>query len=114
VKAASIWPCADRLDRAIAALGALAGKASRPPSDVFLELPGDTYSLVLLSSQVECQQAGLAQPDRPIIFCDKLRQAHEFLSARGTAAGPIQDCRGTQFFEIRDPEGNVIEICKEP
>jgi len=30
------------------------------------------------------------------------------------AAGPIEDGWGTEFFEIRDVENNVIEICKEP
>jgi hypothetical protein len=49
-----------------------------------------------------------------IIFCSKLKKAHEYLRGRGAAAGPIQDSGGAEFFEVRDPEGNVIEICKEP
>jgi len=37
----------------------------------------------------------------------------------GGARGPShsllqQDQESSQFFEIRDPEGNCIEICKEP
>jgi hypothetical protein len=57
--------------------------------------------------------------DRPslvatVIFCDKLKKAHEHLSGRGVLAGPIQDGGDMQFFEIRDIEGNLIEICKEP
>lgn len=28
--------------------------------------------------------------------------------------GAIQEAGGTQFFEVRDPEGNVVEICEEP
>ena len=32
---------------------------------------------------------------------------------RSTGAGPIQGGGGTEFFEIRDSESNVIEICKE-
>ena len=31
-----------------------------------------------------------------------------------TNVGPIQPGGGTEFFEVRDPEGNSIEICKEP
>jgi hypothetical protein len=40
--------------------------------------------------------------------------AHEHLSGRSVLAGPIQDGGGMQFFEIRDTEGHLIEICKEP
>ena len=29
-------------------------------------------------------------------------------------AGPIKDGGDIQFFEIRDIEGHLIEICKEP
>lgn len=49
-----------------------------------------------------------------MIFTNKLKKAHEYLRSRGATPGPIQDGGGTQFFEIRDPEGNIIEICKEP
>jgi hypothetical protein len=28
--------------------------------------------------------------------------------------GPIQDSGDTQFFEIRDTEGHLFEICEEP
>jgi hypothetical protein len=48
------------------------------------------------------------------VFCTNLKKAHEYLLARGVTAGQIQDGGGTQFFELRDLEGNVIEICKEP
>ena len=49
-----------------------------------------------------------------IVFCSKAKKAHEYLQGRGAAPGPIQEGGGTEFFEVRDPEGNVIEICKEP
>jgi len=29
-------------------------------------------------------------------------------------AGPIKDGGDMQFFEIRDIEGHLIEVCKEP
>jgi len=35
-------------------------------------------------------------------------------SSRGVPVGPIQDGGDTEFFEIRDSEGHLIEICKEP
>jgi hypothetical protein len=86
------------------------------PSDVALQLPGHDGPTILLNSKAEIQQAGF---DRPlpvssVIFCNKLKKGHDHLTSRGVLAGPIQDGGDTQFFEIRDTEGNVIEICKEP
>jgi hypothetical protein len=49
-----------------------------------------------------------------VIFCDKLKKANEHFSSRGILVGPIQDGGEMQFFEIRDIEGHLIEICKEP
>ena len=85
------------------------------PSDVALKLPGDPEPRIWLSDRAEVQKAGLQRSDEhPIIFCKKLQKAHEYLSGRGAAPGPIQDGGDTQFFEVRGPEGSVIEICKEP
>jgi hypothetical protein len=49
-----------------------------------------------------------------VIFCNKLQKGHEHLTNHGVLPGPIQDGGDTQFFEIRDSEGHVIQICKEP
>src|SRR5947207_14138467 len=39
----------------------------------------------------------------------------DFLVSRGVNVGDIQqDGQGTHFFEMRDLEGNVIEISEEP
>jgi catechol 2,3-dioxygenase-like lactoylglutathione lyase family enzyme len=86
------------------------------PSDVALALPGDNEPTILLSAQSEVAQAHFDRPS-PVatsIFCDKLKKAHELLSSRGILAGPIQDAGDMQVFEIRDPEGHLIEICREP
>lgn len=86
------------------------------PSDVALTLPGDSEPTIVLSAQSEVAQARFDRPS-PVatsIFCDKLKKAHEHLSSRGVLAGPIQDRGDMRFFEIRDPEGHLIEICKEP
>ena len=86
------------------------------PSDVALTLPGDSEPTILLSAQSEVAQARFDRPS-PVatsIFCDKLKKAHEHLSSREVLAGPIQDGGVMQFFEIRDPEGHLIEVCKEP
>jgi hypothetical protein len=85
------------------------------PSDVALTLPGQDKPTILLNDLREVEDAGFERPNgRPIIFCKKLKKAHEYLVARGTAPGPIQEGGGTEFFEIVDPEGTVLEICKEP
>lgn len=85
------------------------------PSDVALALPGGAEPAILLSDRKEVRQAGLERSsDRAVIFCDRLKKARDYLVARGLQPGPAQDGGGTQFFEICDPEGNVIEICQEP
>ncbi len=85
------------------------------PSDVALTLPGADTPAILLSDQAEVQQAGYERlNNRPILFCTSLKRAHEHLRLRQITPSPIQDAGGTQFFEIHDPEGNVIEICREP
>jgi|SRR5579862_926254 len=85
------------------------------PSDVALTLPGGGGPTILLSDAMEVQKAGYERSNAgAIIFCSKIEKAHEYLRGRGAAAGAIQDGGGTQFFEIRDPEGNIVEICREP
>ncbi len=85
------------------------------PSDVALRLPDHDQPTVLLSARTEVEQAGFDRSSIvPVIFSDKLKKAHERLSSRGVLAGPIQSDSETEFFEVRDTEGNVIEICKEP
>ena len=52
---------------------------------------------------------------RPLLFTNNIKKAREFLSSRG--AGPSElakDAQGTPYFEIRDPEGNVVEVSEEP
>jgi hypothetical protein len=85
------------------------------PSDVALKLPGHDVPTLLLSDSTEVRKAGYERShDHPIIFRSKLTKAQEYLQRRGVLTGGIQDSGGTEFFEVRDPEGNVIEICKEP
>ena len=85
------------------------------PSDVALVLPGDDVPRILLSDWAEAREAGYERSnDHVVIFCSRLTKAHEYLRDRATEAGPIQEAAGPEFFEVRDPEGNVIEICKEP
>jgi hypothetical protein len=82
------------------------------PSDVALGLPGEDAS-ILLSDRAEVQEAKLAgQTDHPLIFCSRIEKAHKYLLSKGADPGPIQEA-GARFFEIRDCEGNVIEVCEQ-
>jgi hypothetical protein len=82
------------------------------PSDVALKLPGADEPTIQLRDKTEAQYYD--HSDHPLIFCSNVKKAREHCLSRNLAPGPIQDGAGTQFFEIRDPEGHVIEICKEP
>jgi hypothetical protein len=83
--------------------------------DVALALPGVDEPAILLSVRREAEQAGLDwSNDHPIVFCYELKRAHEYLRERGASPSPIRDGGGTEFFEILDTEGNLIEICNEP
>ena len=84
----------------------------RLPSDVALQLPGHDVPTIALSDWNEVRN-GRAN-HHPILFCRNLAKAREYLQREGAVPGPTQQSGGTQFFEIRDPEGNIIEICTEP
>ena len=85
------------------------------PSDVALKLPGAEQPTILLSDRAEIERAGYdRQNAHPLLFCTNLRKAHEYLKGRKATTAPVQEGGGTQFFEVCDPEGNTIEICKEP
>jgi hypothetical protein len=54
------------------------------------------------------------QNDHPVVFCINVKKAHEYLCVINAPPGPVQEVGGAKFFEIRDPEGNGIEICEAP
>ena len=50
-----------------------------------------------------------------MLFTTNIKKAKDFLNSRGAGLGEIeQDAQGTHYFEIRDPEENVIEVSEEP
>lgn len=52
---------------------------------------------------------------RPHLYTINIKKAYDYTCSHGIVTGPIeQDAQGTQYFEIRDPDGNVIEVCEEP
>ena len=51
----------------------------------------------------------------PIVNATKIGKAYELLRNRGASVGPLQkDAQGTQYFELRDCCGNVLEVAEEP
>ena len=51
----------------------------------------------------------------PMLYASDVKKAREVLSSRGVNVGDIQqDRQGTQYFEMRDLEGNLIEVSEEP
>jgi hypothetical protein len=50
-----------------------------------------------------------------MLYASNIGKAREVLGSRGVNVGGIQEDRqGTQYFEMRDLEGNVIEVAEEP
>lgn len=53
--------------------------------------------------------------ETPMLYTSHVEKARKFLLSRAVNLGDVQqDRQGTHFFEMRDLEGNVIEICQEP
>jgi hypothetical protein len=51
----------------------------------------------------------------PMLYAANIKKAREVLGSSGVHVGEIQqDRQGTHYFEIRDLEGNVIELSEEP
>jgi hypothetical protein len=50
-----------------------------------------------------------------MLYTANIAKARDYLLARGVEATKIQrDRQNTKFFEMRDLEGNLIEICQQP
>jgi catechol 2,3-dioxygenase-like lactoylglutathione lyase family enzyme len=89
-------------------------------SKVNVELD-DGEDCVALGFSKEDSAVCLGPPGAPtneltaVLYCSSVKKAREFLFSRGVNVGEIQqDRQGTSFFEMRDPENNLIEISEEP
>jgi predicted enzyme related to lactoylglutathione lyase len=59
-------------------------------------------------------RGGLGTDRTPILFAKKIGKIKNVLAARGVDVGAIeQDRQGIRFFQIHDPEGNVLEVVEE-
>ena len=67
------------------------------------------------NSVVLTTRAGLGTGKTPMLFTKKIGRIRDVLVARGVKVGAIeQDRQGIHYFQIRDPEGNLIEVIEEP
>jgi catechol 2,3-dioxygenase-like lactoylglutathione lyase family enzyme len=86
--------------------------------------PGTTAALalekesgVLTLGLIDPQRpgTGVAEPSVPTLYAHNINKAREWLVSRGAAAGPLQrDQQRTQYFELRDLDGNLLEVSEEP
>lgn len=73
-----------------------------------LRLKVDGNSLVLTTRN------GLGTRKTPMLFTKKISKFRDVLIARGVEVGTVeQDGQGIHYFDIHDPEGNLIEIVEE-
>ena len=67
------------------------------------------------NSVVLTTRAGLGTGKTAMLFTKKIGRIRDVLVARGVKVGAIeQDRQGIRYFQIRDPEGNLIEVIEEP
>jgi hypothetical protein len=75
------------------------------PEVATYEFKQDGNSLTLTTKN------GFGTDKTPILFTKKIGKMRDVLSSRGVDVGTIErDRQGIQYFEIHDPEGNVIEV----
>jgi catechol 2,3-dioxygenase-like lactoylglutathione lyase family enzyme len=66
------------------------------------------------NSVVLTTRAGFGTGKTPMLFTKKIGKMREVLAIRGINVGTIErDRQGIRHFEIRDPEGNEIEVVED-
>jgi catechol 2,3-dioxygenase-like lactoylglutathione lyase family enzyme len=59
------------------------------------------------------ETAGLSR--HPILFTKEIEKVHARFVSKGVVVWPVQnDSGGNLFFQFKDSEGNIIEMCLEP
>ncbi|MEO5936381.1 MAG: hypothetical protein ABIP81_04125 [Terriglobales bacterium] len=77
-------------------------------------LLGDDYAGTVIFCGADVESPSTVPITVPIINTRKIEQAHRFLSERGVSCGAVQrDRSGRAYFEFRDLDDNVIEVCDE-
>jgi catechol 2,3-dioxygenase-like lactoylglutathione lyase family enzyme len=86
----------------------------------FAENPHGGSGIATLRFKVDGNSVALATrdslnpPKTPMLFTKKIGKIRNVLVARGVEVGPVErDRQGTRYFDIHDPEGNLIEFVEE-
>jgi predicted enzyme related to lactoylglutathione lyase len=78
------------------------------PGIATLRLKEDGNSVVLTT------RGGFQTGKTPILFTKRIDRMRDTMAARGVSVGTIErDQQGIRYFQIRDPEGNEIEIVED-
>ncbi|HLW87833.1 MAG TPA: VOC family protein [Terriglobales bacterium] len=81
---------------------------SGEPGSVAFKFKEDGKSVTLTT------RGGIGTDATPILFTKKIGRVRDVLVARGVEVGTVeQDRQGVHYFEIHDPEGNVVEVVEE-
>jgi catechol 2,3-dioxygenase-like lactoylglutathione lyase family enzyme len=81
---------------------------STDASDTTFKFKEDGNSIVLTTRR------GFGTEVTPMLYTRKIGKMRDVMMARGVNVGAIQfDRQGIQYFDIRDPEGNEIEVVQE-
>ncbi len=60
-------------------------------------------------------ESSRADPATRMLYTGAIEKARKMLGSRGVNIGPIEtDRQGTKYFEVKDLDGNVIEVSEEP
>jgi predicted enzyme related to lactoylglutathione lyase len=66
------------------------------------------------NSVILTTHSGFQTGKTPMLFTKKIGRMRDVISARGVEVGAIeQDLQGIHYFDIHDPEGNVIEVVED-
>jgi predicted enzyme related to lactoylglutathione lyase len=78
------------------------------PGSATFNFKADGHSVILTTRD------GFQTVKIPILFAKKIGKVRDVLAARGAEVGNVvHDRQGIHYFEIHDPEGNVIEVVEE-
>jgi Glyoxalase-like domain len=84
------------------------------PSDLALSLQYDDAEIYLSKlAEIRASGSDWRGDEHPVVTCNDIELAHKHCQELGASPTSVYAERGPKYFEIIDPEGNVIEICED-
>lgn len=79
---------------------------------VVFDACGETSLTIWELGAGERKASGGEEASFPILYAEGIAAAHTALRERGVEVGEIEgEARGTQWFTLRDLEGNRLDVC---